>query len=559
MKVKSLFNNVDDISIDNYLKIKGVEDVEEYLTPTNKYMEQYLDYCNILDAVQILKYHHLSTWTEGKTDRIYIVVDSDVDGYTSATMLYMYLKQLDNEWDIKFLIHNGKERGLQDDNIFNKIINEPRELVIIPDAGSNDKKQADELKRLNTSLIVLDHHDIADPIDYGVLVNNQVNNVDKYGSGCAVTFMFLKALDVEFGVNYANKYLDLVMLSTISDCMNMTSQQNRKYFYYGIKHIHNKLLKKLFEKKKLDKNATQRDVAFKIVPLINAVCRGNNLKLKQDVILGLIGKHNDYDLLVDQLIDEHKEQSKRVETYIENHIDDINTEGNVIIHCDNDIIRSYSGLIAGKICGMYNKPVILGKQFNDVMIGSVRSTIPLRELLDNSGLVNWARGHEAQFGVSIDVKNIDELRDSLKDIDIQKEFEVLYSFTVSKIPKKLFKEFEQYETLWGQSLEKPKFYIHDIIINSKDIDIIGSNKRTIKFNKSGVDFLIFNCLKKDKTDLCLGEYVDDCFVRSKENKKLKINCIGYLTTNEWRGNIKPQIIIERFEVENKEIKLENLL
>ena len=35
-----------------------------------------------------------------------------------------------------------------------KIINEPRDLLIIPDAGSNDVEQAEELKRLNTHLIV---------------------------------------------------------------------------------------------------------------------------------------------------------------------------------------------------------------------------------------------------------------------------------------------------------------------------------------------------------------------------------------------------------------------
>ena len=59
------------------------------------------------------------------------------------------------------------------------------------------KEQANELS--NVDILVL-HHDIETPIENGVLINNQDKNnydfmpISKKGSGCLVTWMFLKAL-----------------------------------------------------------------------------------------------------------------------------------------------------------------------------------------------------------------------------------------------------------------------------------------------------------------------------------------------------------------------------
>ena len=232
MKIKPLYNNNNIVSIEQILSDKGIDDIDEYLKPTNKYMENPFDYVNMDDAITIF-YEHMVKGT-----RTYILVDSgDCDGYSSASMLFMYMKQLDPKWDIRVGLHTSKQRGLQDDTLFRDIYQKDCGFVIIPDAGSNDREQVRELKRESgKDVLILDHHEIDTPVLDGVLVNNQQGNVDKYGSGCAVTFMFIKALDKTFNLNYANRYVDLVGLSIISDSMNVTSQQNRKYLHYGILH-----------------------------------------------------------------------------------------------------------------------------------------------------------------------------------------------------------------------------------------------------------------------------------------------------------------------------------
>ena len=59
-------------------------------------------------------------------------------------------------------------------------------------------------------------------------------DISKNGSGCLVTYMFLKALDKFFNRNEADSYIDLVALSLISDSMNMNDQQNRVFYHYGL-------------------------------------------------------------------------------------------------------------------------------------------------------------------------------------------------------------------------------------------------------------------------------------------------------------------------------------
>ena len=81
MKIKPLYDNNGLVTIDRYLSDKGIEDIEEYLKPTNKYMENPLEYDNMETAVGLF-YEHMVKGT-----RTYILVDNDNDGYSSASLV----------------------------------------------------------------------------------------------------------------------------------------------------------------------------------------------------------------------------------------------------------------------------------------------------------------------------------------------------------------------------------------------------------------------------------------------------------------------------------------
>ena len=553
MKIKELYNQNESIDTPSYLKKCGVKDIVEFLCPTGKYLDDCFDYYNMNKAVEMFKSHI--------GENTYILCDDDVDGITSTVILYQYMKKIDQNWDIEILVHEGKERGLQDEELFN-IIKENKHnatFLIIPDGGTNDKEQADEL---NLDILVLDHHMITTPITNGIIVNNQDernNNISKNGSGCLVTHKFLLALDksLDFVECFESAdYIDLVALSLVSDVMNMADEQNRTYYHYGIETfdcIYNEFLKALFNNFIGNKPYTQRDISFKIVPKLNSVCRSKNKELKYIIINAFFG-YVDIDKALEECANAHANQIELVNKIIDNHSDEINNlaDNNLVLFSCNDMPRSYSGLIAGKIMGLSGgKPTIVGKIIDGELIGSLRSPIPLQGDLDNNDLVEWARGHEQSCGVLIKEENLQPLIDYYNGLDISYEpcIEVLRSYSIKTIPDNLFDQFgENMNVLWGYGIPKPIFEIRDIKYYPIDIKMLGANKRTLKLIIENISILFFNVSNKTKVDLGLGYFDEDNrFVSEISTKPKILNIIGTPNINVYNGYVNNQIIVDEFE------------
>ena len=87
------------------------------------------------------------------------------------------------------------------------------DLILIPDAGSNDYEAHAALKNKNIDTIILDHH-LADKIsDDAIVINNQLSDYpNKELSGVGVVYQFCRYIDEKMQTNYADYYLDLVAL-----------------------------------------------------------------------------------------------------------------------------------------------------------------------------------------------------------------------------------------------------------------------------------------------------------------------------------------------------------
>ena len=559
MKINEIFKDKN-ITVDNYLTHCGVKDIDKFLNPKWE-IDNYYDYYNIYSAIEMFNKHFLSF------DSVYIICDADLDGITSTSILYDYITNLANntneDWNVEILLHEGKERGLQDENILKHIVKNPHPFIIIPDAGTNDGKQVKYLKeQLGIDVLVLDHHDIETPIEDGILINNQSElnvAISKNGSGCLVTYMFLKALDEFYHRDEADNYIDLVALSLISDSMNMSNQQNRVFYHYGLEtidNIRNIFLYKTFEKFIGNKPYTQRDISFKIVPKFNSVVRSDDVELNKRIIECFIGCENDYDNILEKCAECHRNQIKLVDNIISNHNDDIDkaSKDNIVVLSCNDMPRSYSGLVAGKIMNICNKPTIIGKIKDNTLIGSLRSPIPLRNELNENEYVEWAIGHENSCGISITENNIDKLVNYYNALELSYEphIDVLKSYSIENIPDNVFDLFgANLDVLWGYGIPKPLFEIHNIIFHPSDIQILGANKRTIKIINNGVSFLIFNVTKKQKADLGLGVIIDSEFYEKLDpssDKKYCLSCVGNLSVNRYKNYVNNQMIIDSFNV-----------
>ena len=82
----------------------------------------------------------------------------------------------------------------------------------------------------------------------------------------------------------------------------------------------------------------------------------------------------------------------------------------------------------------------------------------------------------------------------------------------------------------------PRFFIDNIHINGRDIVELGNNKTTIKFTYDGIEYIKFFCSKEYRKAIYVGEDVD-----------LDIQLIGELSINEWNGNKRKQVVIDKME------------
>lgn len=98
-----------------------------------------------------------------------------VDGYTSSSILYDYLNKNYKEdypdFTLDIHIPEAKEHGLE--TLMRDLTEKKKyDLIILPDAGSNDVDEHKQLKELGYEICCLDHHVVSKVSNDAVIVNN---------------------------------------------------------------------------------------------------------------------------------------------------------------------------------------------------------------------------------------------------------------------------------------------------------------------------------------------------------------------------------------------------
>ena len=263
-----LYNNSDNNTSDviaEVLKNRGVEDYEKYLQLDESVVIPYENLDNINEAVELFIQHF------NQKNKIEILVDSDPDGFCSAAMMYSYIKKLDAEYPVNYILHTrAKSHGLDDD----VTISDDTRLLIIPDAGTNDTEACKDLKDKGIDILILDHHESEEENPYAVIVNNQMskNYSNKDFCGAGIVYKFLQALDTETWNEFADDYLDLCALANISDVMDMRSFETRYLTNIGLLNITNKCLSAFIKAQDYSMNGKVNihNIQWYITPVLNS-------------------------------------------------------------------------------------------------------------------------------------------------------------------------------------------------------------------------------------------------------------------------------------------------
>ena len=221
--------------VNKILENRGIKNVPMFLNPTKSCLEDNHLLDNIDLAVDVFLKHM------NNNSKVVVLQDCDCDGVTSAALIIQYIKETFSTIQVEYIIHDNKEHGLDNASML-EIEQKNPDLVIIPDAGSNDLRQLKTLKSAGIDVIVLDHHDESEKVtrlksifklenlnDFAVIVNNQMSTKvkDKSMTGVGIVYKFCSVVDERLNHNTVDKYLDLVALGMIADSCDLTQLQTR--------------------------------------------------------------------------------------------------------------------------------------------------------------------------------------------------------------------------------------------------------------------------------------------------------------------------------------------
>ena len=537
-----------DSLIRNVLINRGIKDIDLFMEPTAEDNISFDNYKNMDFAVKNTIYHLT------KSSKILIIVDPDADGFTSSSMLYQVLLDIKENYnsqsELDIFIQPDKQHGLTE-NVMDYIMESQPDLLLVPDAGSND---IDELLMLSTSgynTIVIDHHELEkeeliDLIENTTIINNQRRNentkVNKHLTGVGMVYKFVEGLyhylnSSETKLKDIESYLDLFAIGQIGDASDISDNEIRYNMFKGLNNVNNSLLNSTLKIKNISRNGlTPQDMSFSIIPMINATTRIGNKNERYSLFKGLTIDKNKDDLVIKNKRKLNKETRKyeyidfeipisesiaediikvktRQDALVKKEIakldGSIDTNQPILVYKTDKIEDgSITGLVAMKLSKKYEKPcfVLLHDKDKNIWSGSARGIDNIldsfKDWCNDTKLFNYAQGHAQAFGVEITDDNLNKLGELIKVSDIKKSDTILvdkkYENDISCNDVNLAID---YKKIIGGKVSPILLGFENIKINRTDIII---KKTMIEFKIGSVHFVMWGVPDEIKSLLEVG-------------------------------------------------------
>lgn len=565
MQIKLLNKEITSNFIEELLRERGIENPYRFLHPGPDSLQSWGDLDNIEEGVRLIK-----KMMSNPSASIGLIIDSDADGYTSAAIIHQYLKRIHCD-NVTWYFHTGKQHGFED--VWEDMIEAKHDLIICPDAGSNDGKF---IQNFDCPVLVLDHHileeDSVIPPNM-ILINNQTSQKykNKNLSGAGVVFQFCRALDTELGYNFAWDYVDLAAVGIDGDVMSGLEIENQYIWREGFSHVNNYFLKVLLEKQSYSMGGKINpiSVAFYIVPLINAMIRIGTQDEKYRMFLAFCDGHQmvpcnkrgakgTFEEVAVESVREctnAKAHQAKWREDVSNTLDNLIKEKDLLKHQvlilevdDTDCPKELTGLVATQVANKYNKPTIVTRKSDEgVLRGSARGLKnsqmgSFKDYLASTNKFEYTLGHDEAFGCSIPEEEVPALLEQvdkeLKDIDFGEDV-IGVNFICTPYTdwtEQLINEIEKYRYVFSQQNDEPIICVQNIILHTHDINIIGKNQDTVKFIKNGITYIKFKA-KDFMQDLAKYD-------------AMSVSITGRANVNVWNGVSTPQIFIDNYEVKN---------
>ena len=551
------------------------KDIDSYLNVDKSALYPASMLANVAEGAKLIAMHLFNQ------SKIFIQIDPDADGFTSAALLINYLVRIapSSRERIIYRFHEGKEHGL-----ILETIPEDVGLVIAPDSASNNLEVHKALKEKGIDVLVLDHHECDEMSEYACVINNQTCDYpNKTLSGVGIVYKFCTFIDALLGTHDAEDFIDLAALGIISDMMELTENETHYIVQKGLQQIRNPFFQAMCERNdyQLTLEGPQYNpigISFYVTPYINAMVRSGTQEQKEILFKAMLeyeatqlipstkrGEKGMQEMVVTQAVrtcfnvkkkqdDAKKDSLEEIENLIaEKKLLDNKV---LIIPLEKPIEKNLVGLVANQFMGKYKKPTIVLNRYENEegnwWSGSARNVpntplVSFREFVDNFPATEFAEGHASAFGCMLHESALTDFISycniGLKDVDFSPVYKVDFICDAKDNSIDLNKsvlDIHNLYTLWGQGFPEVRVAITNVKVNKQNTTLMAKDRNpTLKI-------ILPNGLELIKFGFSLEEY--EKLVPANENMANYITVVGKCGKNEFNGKISGQIKMEDYEI-----------
>ena len=466
---------------------------------------------------------------------IAIHCDVDMDGVGSGYILKRFLETQGAISRTGFIINGSKEHGINEKHVKYTYNNSNLGLFIILDSSSNELEY---IKGMNCDVLVVDHHELSHRELFGdtaggkyVIINNTIGSneyeADKNMSCGLVTYELLRLYEEDMCIDPVIEPMRLYQwagITLLSDVISLNNPRNQWY-------IDNTLLNQYMEiglqsilnqvnpyRSVLDKNM----VLYSIVPLVNVAIRTGNSAEALDIILN---KPKD-------ILNLSKYRDIQIEI-VNNEISNLcHGDSYVLVTLDNSKYANYTGLIASKLCGQFNKNCAVFILEDGIAKGSFRGRllgIDYRRCFEEYGDGVFAQGHRTAFGFQVDENRLEDIMGSLTNIENKYKLENYLTMgdTDDKYKGRYhiddMDDFKRRGLLWRLAIANSRLSSEEIItivlLNNDKCRLVERYDKLRIYEVEGVRCLCFDSLVTNWVEL-YPEYGSDgikVYIRNKYN------------------------------------------
>ena len=493
--------------------------IDEYLNPSiDKLHDPYLlnDMDVLVDRIILAK---------TRNEKVAIYGDYDVDGITSITLIYTFLRDLG--LDMVYYLPDRIEEGYGlNTEALKKLKDEGVSLVITVDCGISAVSEVEYAKSIGLDVCITDHHECSDTLPNAISIVNPKRPDSTYPfnslAGVGVTFKVLSAIVKRLGLdeNEYLKYLDIAAVGTIADIVPLVGE-NRIITANGLELLaktKNEGLKALMKVARIEK-VDSDNVSFGIAPRINASGRMADATVAVKMLLA----ENEMEAYkYAKVLDSQNTKRQEVEKGIYNEaIAQIEKEGldkkKTMVIAGEKWHQGVIGIVASKLTEKYLKPVILLAYDGETAKGSGRipAGISLYDALSNcSDLLTTFGGHELAAGLTLETKNIgafiekfEQVITSMREEDFVRIIDIDTEITKKDVTLNILDDINLLAP-FGQKNKKPVFMYKNLKVTS--VSTLKEDKH-LKFRLSDGDFYVdavFFGAGNRRDEVTLGDKID---------------------------------------------------